>query len=34
MRQKDIKRLDEFIYVGKYQSIDVGVIKFKGRCFE
>lgn len=34
MRQKDIKRSDESTYIAKHQSIDVGVIKFKGRCFE
>lgn len=34
MRQKDIKRSDESTYGGKHQSIDAGVIKFKGRCFE
>lgn len=34
MRQKDIKRSDESTYIGKHQSIDAGVIKFKGRCFE
>lgn len=34
MRQKDIKRSDESTYIAKHQSIDAGVIKFKGRCFE
>lgn len=34
MRQKDIKMPDESTYIAKHQSIDAGVIKFKGRCFE